>query len=143
MVKKLTLKQEKYCAKFVECGNASEAYRYAYNAEKMKPRTVNKRALELQNNGYITGRVEALRAEHAKRHEITIDSIATELEEARVLARITQAPASMVSASMGKAKLFGLITDKQETTGKDGAPLVPNEITVKFVSAKVEPRCFN
>jgi phage terminase small subunit len=27
---KLTIKQEKFCNKYLECGNASEAYRYAY-----------------------------------------------------------------------------------------------------------------
>jgi len=39
---KLTLKQEGFCRSYIETGNASEAYRLNYNAEKMKPATVKK-----------------------------------------------------------------------------------------------------
>ena len=39
--KKLTLKQEKFCQEYVKNGgNASAAYRSAYNASKMKDETV-------------------------------------------------------------------------------------------------------
>ena len=37
---KLTPKQERFCQVYIETGNASEAYRAAYNAEKMKPESV-------------------------------------------------------------------------------------------------------
>ena len=57
----LTIKQENFCLKFIECGNASEAYRHAYNAEKMKPETVNVKASELMSNGKVTVRVDELR----------------------------------------------------------------------------------
>jgi len=50
----LTPKQEKFVQVYVECGNASEAYRRVYNAGSMKPQTVNKRASELLLNGVIT-----------------------------------------------------------------------------------------
>jgi len=30
----------------------------------------------------------------------------------------------MVSATTGKAKLHGLVTDKQEITGADGGPII-------------------
>ena len=47
---KLTPKQEGFCLSYVEIGNASEAYRLNYNAEKMKPESVNRMAAELLNN---------------------------------------------------------------------------------------------
>ncbi|MEM8160551.1 terminase small subunit, partial [Morganella morganii] len=50
----LTVKQEKFCQAYVETGNASEAYRSAYSADKMKAATVNSKAYELLNNGEIT-----------------------------------------------------------------------------------------
>ena len=56
----LTPKQEKFCLVYLETGNASEAYRQAYDAQSMKPETVNKRASELLDNGVIAGRLEAL-----------------------------------------------------------------------------------
>jgi len=40
-----TQKQENFCLAYIECGNASEAYRRAYDAEYMKPETVRGTAL--------------------------------------------------------------------------------------------------
>lgn len=59
----LTPKQEKFCQEYIQSGNASEAYRKAYDASKMKPETITKRASELLANGDITGRVQELNAE--------------------------------------------------------------------------------
>ena len=53
---KLTIKQEKFCNKYLECGNASEAYRFAYECSKMSDETVWKRSSELLQNGEVTGR---------------------------------------------------------------------------------------
>lgn len=61
-MRKLTIKQEKFVLKYFECGNATEAYRHAYDASKMKDTTVIKRASELLANGDITGRLKELRA---------------------------------------------------------------------------------
>ena len=112
---KLTPKQEAFCYGYVETGNASEAYRQAYNAEKMRPDTVNNKAYGLLQKGGIRARLDELRAEHKKRHEITVDTLVAELEEARKLAFETDKAAAAVSATMGKAKLLGLVVDKQET----------------------------
>lgn len=57
----LTIKQEKFCLLYVETGNASEAYRKAYNAAKMKPETVNRKAFDLLQNGKITARIAEIR----------------------------------------------------------------------------------
>lgn len=57
---KLTQKQESFCIAYIECGNASEAYRSAYNAENMKPETIHVKASELMANGKITERLKQL-----------------------------------------------------------------------------------
>lgn len=112
---KLTPKQEKFCQVYIETGNASEAYRQAYNTEKMKPESVNSKGYQLLQQVQITARLDELRAEHKKRHEITVDTLVAELEEARKLAFETDKAAAAVSATMGKAKLLGLVVEKQET----------------------------
>ena len=61
--RKLTQKQENFCQEFIKCGNASEAYRKAYNCKKMKPETVTDSASKLLKNPYITHRVEVLNEE--------------------------------------------------------------------------------
>lgn len=64
----LTQKQENFCAAYVECGSASDAYRKAYRAENMKAETVHKRASELMANGAVTGRIEFLRKASETKH---------------------------------------------------------------------------
>ena len=54
---KLTPKQQKFCYKYIETGNASEAYRRSYNAENMKSETVNREAKKLIDNPKITTRI--------------------------------------------------------------------------------------
>jgi hypothetical protein len=52
------------------------------------------------------------------RHDYTIDTILNELEDGRQLARATAQPSAAVSASIGKARLLGMIVDRKES----GAP---------------------
>ena len=61
----------------------------------------------------------------AERHGITLEKLTAMLLEDRSMARDTLKANAAVQAVMGLAKLHGLLIDKQEVTGKDGAPLVP------------------
>jgi len=74
----LTIKQENFCLFYIEEGNASDAYRRAYDAEGMKPNTVNRKAFDLLENGKVRARIEELRAARLKRHEVTVDRILAE-----------------------------------------------------------------
>ena len=112
MGSQLTPKQEAFCLAYIETGNASEAYRRAYNAENMKPETVNRKAKEVMDNGKITARLDELQVAHQERHNVTIDSLTDELETARTIAVAEKQPSASVSATMGKAKLHGLLVDK-------------------------------
>lgn len=127
---KLTPKQENFCLAYLETGNASEAYRRAYDAGGMAAATVNKRASELLDNGEVAGRLDELREPILKRHAITVDDLLAELEEARRLALETEAPAPAVSATMGKVKLLGLDKQVIEHQGANGAALFPQAIIV-------------
>lgn len=127
---KLTPKQENFCLAYLETGNASEAYRRAYDAGGMAAATVNKRASELLDNGEVAGRLDELREPILKRHAITVDDLLAELEEARRLALETEAPAPAVSATMGKAKLLGLDKQVVEHTGAHGTALFPQAIII-------------
>ena len=124
----LTPKQENFCLAYLETGNASEAYRRAYDAENMTPATINVKACELLANDKVTVRLAELREPIMQRHAITVDDLLRELEEARQLALETEAPAPAVSATMGKAKLLGMDKQVLEHTGPGGAPLLPTTI---------------
>lgn len=120
----LTPKQERFCQLYIELGNASEAYRQSYDADSMNENTVNRKAKELLDNGKITARLELIREEHSKRHNISVDSLLIELEEARKMAldlNIQEKPqvSAAVTATMGKAKLLGLDKQVVELTGEN------------------------
>lgn len=113
----LTPKQEKFCQEYIATGNASEAYRRSYNVKPTtKDSSVNQQASALLADLRISSRVEQIKASIVQRHQLTIDDILDELEEAREMGKVTQQSSSMVSASMGKAKLLGLIVDRKEIT---------------------------
>jgi len=134
---KLTDKQEAACQAYIECGgNQSEAYRRAYDAENMSPESVWQEASRLFALPHVASRVLELQAIHAERHNVTVDSITKELDAAKDLAFTEKQPAAMTGAIMGKAKIHGLVTDKKELAGKDGAPLVPSIINFVPVSNK-------
>ena len=111
----LTVKQEKFCQLYIELGNASEAYRQSYDSTNMADATINRKAKELTDNGKIGARLGELRAEHAQRHAVTVDSLIDELEAARQIAKVAMNPSAMVSASMGKAKILGMFKDTATT----------------------------
>ncbi len=118
----LTIKQEAFCQAYIETGNASEAYRSAYAADKMKPESINRKAKELLDNGKIAARVAELKGEIKQRHNVTVDSLLAELEEARQKALSAETPQSSaaVAATMGKAKLVGLDKQIVDHTSSDG-----------------------
>lgn len=109
----LTIKQEKFAQLVVELGDNSKAYRGAYDASRMKPETVHKRSGELMANGAVAGRVAELRAEAAKAHRCTVESLLIKLDTAYDTALASETPqcSAAVSAVMAQAKLCGL--DKQ------------------------------
>lgn len=78
-MKGLTIKQENFCNYYIESGNASDAYRRAYSCEKMKDETVNRKAIELLNNGMITARIKVLQEEQKEKSDITKERVLQEL----------------------------------------------------------------
>lgn len=108
MAQRLTIKQENFCLAYVETGNASEAYRRAYDTEDMLPSSINCKSSELMDNVKVTDRINELRGSIMQRHKITVDDLLAELEEARAMAIKTEKAGPMAQATMGKAKLLGL-----------------------------------
>ncbi len=93
----------------------------AYEAAGYQPNDGN--AAKLANLDEVQARVREITGNAARRAEVSIASVVAELEEARSVARGIEQPASMVAASMGKAKVAGLLADRVEHTGKDGGPI--------------------
>jgi phage terminase small subunit len=72
----LRVKQERFLQIFLEKGNASEAYRQAYDVgPDTKPETIHRCAAELLANPKVTPRLEQMRAELRERNAITLDRL--------------------------------------------------------------------
>ena len=111
----LTPKQEAFAQKFVECGNGSEAYRHAYDVGEETSEWVKVEASKLLKDPNVALTVIELQIEARERHDVTMDRLTEELEQARLQAMSDPKGAgAAVSAIMAKAKLHGLITDKQD-----------------------------
>lgn len=121
----LTPKQEAFCRFYVELGNASEAYRRAYEPKRMSDNAVHVEACKLLANPKLALAIDELKAQHAERHKVTVDDIAKMLLADREFARQEGKPAACVSATMGLAKLYGYLIEKRELTGADGKDLIP------------------
>lgn len=130
----LTPKQENFCLAYLETGNASEAYRRAYDAGAMSANAIAVEACLLLDNPKVALRLSELREPIIQRHAITVDDLLRELEEARNLAMSIELPAPAVSAVMGKAKLLGM--DKQIVQHVGEVPV--GSITIEVVSARPE-----
>lgn len=135
----LTIKQEAFCQAYIETGNASEAYRTAYAADKMKPEAVHVNASKLLDNAKVALRVKELQGEIKQRHNVTVDSLLAELEEARQKALSAETPQSSaaVAATMGKAKLVGLDKQIVDHTSSDGS-MTPKPTTIQLVPVEAK-----
>ena len=107
----MTPKQEKFCQAYIETGNASEAYRQAYNAEKMQAQTIHVKASELLASGKIAVRLEELNKAAQMRHLDTVGSLCEELNVHREHAIQTAQLGAANQATLGKARLLGYLTD--------------------------------
>ena len=137
----LTPKQDNFCRLYIELGNASEAYRQAYDAEDMNQNTVNKNASVLLENPKIATRLNQIRSEHMKRHNLTVGDLLKELEEARQAALGAENPQSSaaVAATMGKAKLLGLdkqVIDHQSSDGSMSVGALLQQISGQTLKPK-------
>lgn len=131
----LTVKQEAFACAYVENGgNASEAYRTAYDAGEMADSTIWVKASELLSNGKVAVRVKELRDAIAEAHKLTVADLIKELEEARIAALTAETVQSSAAtaATMGKAKLLGLDKQQLEVSGPNGGPVQVS--TIRIVS---------
>lgn len=113
--KTLTPKQQRYnrfVSEMLVDGNVTRSAKAAGYSEK----TAYSQGHRLLKNVEIANAIKAGQKDIAKRNELTIDDIIKELEEARTAALTAESPQSSaaVAATMGKAKVLGMLVDKSE-----------------------------
>lgn len=94
-------------------------------------------ASRLVADGNVSARVEELKARAAVKVEVTVADIARQLDEDREFAKTCGQAGAAVSASLGKAKVLGLIVDRQEHTGKGGGPIEYRNLDEDEIDARL------
>ena len=111
----MTVKQEKFCIEYIKSGNATEAYKKAFNAENMKPTTINKKAYELLKKPEIKEFIE-------KTREQTIDEAIIETKQRKIfLSNLIRDDKADISEKLKAIdllnKMDGVYTQKVEHKG--------------------------
>lgn len=117
----LTLKQERFCQAYVaNGGNATEAYRTAYDCSTMTDKSVNEVAARLPKEVKIASRVKELEAWALEAAGVTPERIVRQYAK---WAFGDKRDLVAKGAADSLAKIAGLFTDKVQVTGKDGGPV--------------------
>ena len=113
---RLTAKQEAFCLAYLETGNASAAYRTAYNAQNMAPATINRKAAYLIADGKIAARLAELRAPVRAAAGMTLGKHLAALKKIRNKAEAAKQFSAAVAAEIGRARAAGLLVERVEVS---------------------------
>ena len=109
----LSPKRARFVSEYLVDKNATQAaIRAGYSAQ-----TAHTQGPRLLHNVVVREAVACGEAELADRLAISVAGGAAQLDEDRALALANNQAGAAVSASMGKAKLAGLLVDRQDVTG--------------------------
>jgi phage terminase small subunit len=100
-------RHERFAQSLAQGKSATEAMR---DAGYTDPRN----STRLTKNDEISSRVAELKGQAAANTVTTVEDIARQLDEDRAFARENGAAAAAVAATLGKAKVLGLVVDKAE-----------------------------
>ena len=130
----LTANMEAFCVELAKTGNASEAYRKAYKAERMSVESVSRCAVELQTNPKITSRLAVLRADVRKKSGITLEEHMKALGVLRNLASTAKQYSAAITAEIARGKVSGLYTQDDES----GDAPAPTKVEISVVNGRLQ-----
>lgn len=116
-------KHERFAQELAKGLTSDEAYVVAGYKENRH------NASRLKTKETVLRRIEELQGRAADKAVVTIQDIAAQLDEDRAFARSVSSASACVSATMGKAKVLGLVIERAEHTGKDGGPIETVELS--------------
>lgn len=140
MVVKLTIKQENFCQEYLLNGNATQAYKNAYNCSKMKDTTINNNSYMLLQNSEIIARLKELQQPLQEKFSYTVEDSFKNFLKVQELALQKQKFDSngemindpdltnYIKAEELKGKLLGLYKEQIDISGE-----LKTNINIKFI----------
>ncbi len=130
---KLNAKQERFCEEYAVDSNGAQAcIRAGYS-----PKAAKEQASRLLTKANVRDRIAELQAQHRARLDVTVESLTAELEEARALAIKKGHASAAVQATMGIAKLHGLLIDRAEVKTTSEMTLAEVRARIKEIEAEL------
>ena len=112
----LTIKQEKFCQGLFSGLSQREAYKQAFNATRMKDKTIDETASRLAKERKVSARLDELSKQVADRNGITADFVLNGIRAIALKAEIKESDTLKAYELLGKhLKLF---TEKIEQSGE-------------------------
>ncbi len=130
---KLNAKQERFCEEYAVDSNGAQAcIRAGYS-----PKAAKEQASRLLTKANVWDRIAELQAQHRARLDVTVESLTAELEEARALAIANGQASAAVQATMGIAKLHGLLVERTEVKTTSDMTLAEVRARIKEIEAEL------
>lgn len=117
----LTPKQEAFAQNVASGMTQADAYRNSYNAENMKPSTVQENASRLMSDSKVSARVAELQAKGAELATLTLAKHLARLEELSRDAQAAEEYNAAIKAEELRGKASGLYTERVDHTSSDGS----------------------
>jgi hypothetical protein len=121
MARLKNVRHERFVKEYIICGsNASEAYRRTCEAYPTvrgpvtNPASYRVVAHEIYHRPEVQKRIEEIQTKMAKKADITIEKVLTDIQEAIAMAKLHARPSEIISGAMAQAKLVGLDRDRVE-----------------------------
>lgn len=142
-MKKLTPKQEKFAQCIADGMTQADAYRAAFNAKKMKPETIHKRASELMCKGEVAGRIADIKGElEEKALWARMESVEA-LKKAIFIAESKENPTGLVAAVKELNAMHGFNEPiKLDHSSSDGS-MSSRSMTPKEIEEELRRRGLN
>lgn len=138
---KLTLKQETFCKEYISNGgNATQAYKKAYNYSKMKEKTINENASRLLKDSKVTARLKNLQQPLQEKFEYTMEQSFKKFEEIQKLALANEKPdlTNAIKCEENKAKLCGLYANEKLEINANVKKIFITKLDEKEANKKID-----
>ena len=126
----LAIQVDTFCYAIQQGKTLTEAYRETYpdKAQKWTAASLQNSAHIFAKHTDVLARLVELKALSAESHQVSVQSLSNELQEAFSLAKLTGNSSAMVQAALGKAKIHGIGQDIKVGLTDDLMALIMKEL---------------
>lgn len=128
----LTDKQYKFVQGILSGLTASDAYRQAYDCERMAAPTITAHASRLRNDDKVTAWLDIAKQTALERAVVTLEAHTAELERIKALALGAGNYGAALKAEELKGRATGLYIDKHQDVTEDDPQQIMEEIEKKY-----------